>query len=212
MAAKPYPYTKISWSGIIQGVQTWSTGCDVSHSLDTDEKMEDFLIATAGLLVTWWEESIKQINFTSTTLVTCRGYFYEAGATSATLQGEAPLVGTHVGFSGTSGYARNAMVVSKRSTHPGASGRGRMYVPATGAFTDLLQYQAVDTNRVNLGTATLLNGMNAIPVTDSVGTCVIAGQSSVRKIVRLTTDTLPDTQRRREDKIGALHESTNLVS
>ena len=112
-----------------------------------------------------------------------------------------PLSGTTSALRG----AQNAIVLSLRTTTPGASGRGRLYWPAVGTGVDTqLRFGSGAVSDFLSGMKTYLGAMDAALTSAFTG---IAFDLSVRSKTTLTTPhvnklqagNVPDTQRRRRD-------------
>lgn len=102
---------------------------------------------------------------------------------------------------------QTASVTSLRSNFPGASGRGRLYWPATGQalVTSNLRMAASDTGTVLTGVRTYLTGLEAT-ITASVGAVNLSVYSrkgtAFHQIVRILQGDVLDTQRRRRDTLA----------
>ena len=133
-----------------------------------------------------------------------RGYAYQATGTKATFVAEASL-----GLDGTGSVTHpltTCCVVSLRTPNVGRSNRGRMYLPAGGAFMSTSSFFN-GTGFPNLASewAAIFGLVNAIEL-DGGGNPVVSvvsftgGTSNV--VTHVTVDSRPDTQRRRSNRQG----------
>lgn len=135
----------------------------------------------------------------------CRAYAYAVtGAATAGTVG----VSTGAAVAGTSAPTmppQVAIVASLRSDFPGRSNRGRVYIPnrtavlsANGQVTASVctGVATAIANFLSLARTRTINGRPIIPIVDSSTT-------TDSEIVRVTVDSVLDTQRRRRDKLVA---------
>ena len=111
--------------------------------------------------------------------------------------------------------AQSAVVVSLRTSTPGASGRGRLYWPAAGAgITTQLRLSTPDKDTVVAGFATYLHAIEGILATNfpTIGFDLSVRSKTTHStphVTRLQVGDVIDTQRRRRD---SLIESYSSVS
>lgn len=141
-----------------------------------------------------------------------RGYFYATGN-----DGSAQLVGT-AAYPQT-GTAANqtlplqcAMCVSTRSEFPGATNRGRMYVPATGAGLAVGQFTQAAIDNATDWWSDRFTEINASAAVG--GTVAILSQKlgTMRAVRSVTADSRVDIQRRRANRETVLATSSEDVS
>lgn len=140
---------------------------------------------------------------TTTTVTGCR---VEARTVSGTLQALSEAVrATPILGSGTAPHPyQTSMVVSLRSPLAGASGRGRLYVPATGIpiATANLRPVTADVTTFLSGTKTYLASITSA-VTSQVPDAILAVWSrtlgTTLGVTRIQMGNVLDTQRRRRD-------------
>lgn len=128
-------------------------------------------------------------------------------------QGEA-LKGTPTPGTGSNihGYQASA-VISLRTGTPGASGRGRLYWPATGAALNSTDYRISSSNVSNAVTdaKTYLSGLSsAIAVTTTTARLVVWSRkgASTADVTSLLIGNVLDSQRRRRDVLVESYTST----
>lgn len=99
---------------------------------------------------------------------------------------------------------QTSIVVSLRSSVPGRSGRGRFYLPATGVAINDGGTFGTNSDIDNLATTaqTMFNALYAIPVQPCVASFT---KAQALELAYIEIDNVPDTQRRRRDKIESTH-------
>lgn len=211
--ATPYDRIRMVIEGTISAGQTWSTGLTV-----VGEPTGVSLTPNQSYLDTWVQNRVVNVRdfFTvgtagsrvsdmlnAATLVTgLKAYLIPANSDTASLLSEANF-GTAIPGTGTSNHpAQTACVVSLRSTVPGRSGRGRMYLPATGAaLGGTMQFTNAQLTGVAGRAAQLVADLGTSSYQDAPLKAVVASQAGARQITRVEVDNDPDTQRRRSDKL-----------
>lgn len=110
-----------------------------------------------------------------------------------------------------------AQVVSLLSPFSGASNRGRMYVPftANGIGSDG-EWGSADITYAGANVASMMTAINALDLTTDGITgqaCVVVSRTRAwtKPITQTRTDSIPDVQRRRKDKLGPTHVVTTGV-
>lgn len=165
---------------------------------------------------TYWNPSTNKgasLCNTGTNLATLKAYLYRNGVLSA--QGAAAIAPV-AGTSGTALPNYVAMCVSLLSNMPGKSGRGRMYLPATGAAIAAATGQYSSTlTAILTNLASYLDGINAVlsPLPGSPsGACAVVSNTHglMNPVTSIRTDSLPDTQhgRTRKDIATAVYSAT----
>lgn len=131
-------------------------------------------------------------------------YYYDGG-TAAVRHGTATVGAT--GLGGTGVPKQNAAVITERTALTSRSGRGRMYLPATGGV--YVTGGKLDTTKLNPlvdNLAALFTARIALTLFPSV---VSQTHSYVTRITSLDADNIADTQRGRRGKLtGARHSHT----
>lgn len=213
---------KIVINGRIRSVQDWSTSVwllpTVTADFLTQANLNIICGAVEPLVNTWWTalKTYVQAN------VDYRGisaYLYNPGSTKADLVAQTvrtPVVG---GGGGPTLPAYCSLVASYRTSLPGRSGRGRSYFPLTSAALGSgdLQAPAATAQAVSNAYAAMLTSINSANPTGSGTTkleCVVASftKGLATPITGIVTDTVPDTQHRREDKLGATAVTSAIVT
>lgn len=145
-----------------------------------------------------------RLTSSSTRLTDLRAYYHASFTARASAVGEI----THSGITGAGADAvpyTCAVVASLRTALSGRSYRGRMYCPADGAALTQHQFAAADTDYVANGIHALFGVLNSSTLAGSNPlVCVGSRKMNFGTIVTsITVDSLPDVQRRREDKVTA---------
>jgi hypothetical protein len=214
MAGRPYPYLRLSITGTLDGTnQTW--GCDISWSgvalalPSIDQPTMDTLVAQAGVRVAaWGAASAMQSVLGSTDHLTAARLYRYAASNPVAVAGAVETMAI-VGASGASMPPQIALVHSLRTLTPGRTGRGRFYVPfrANGPRPSSALVAALATQA-----ATMING-----ITDDWSTTLTEAMTPVvgmtgAAVVKIEVDDVPDTQRRRRDKITAVNTGSAVIS
>lgn len=154
-------------------------------------------LAVSTFLVTMWAPGTNMSN-----------YRVEARALDGTLESQAEAVeATPINGTGTAIHPyQTSVVTSLRTTTAGASGRGRLYWPATGVVLDSTNYRLSPTSVTNhLGAVkSFLTGIQgAIDVTlDGVALAVWSRKLEALYVVnQIQMGNVVDTQRRRRDNL-----------
>lgn len=220
MAGFLTPVIKLVPNGHINTTQTWSTGLNMALSLSgpdlTQSQLDAVVAAVLPSFATWWT-AVKPFCSGLTQYDGFRAYYYAVGQTKASLSALsliAPVVGT--GSVVLPSFV--SCVTTLRTATPGRRGRGRNYLP-TNAMQATNGHQFTSANCTTLANAhaALLTALNALNLTgQGIGTHqqVVCSSSNVGTnypITRVTVDSLPDTQHRREDKFLASAVSSAAV-
>lgn len=200
-------YVRVSILGLAPGGETWSVNPVFDPTGEFPGGVDQTALDTACDAIAALTPNAFLTGFMSTSLQLTGAKVEVRSDTDDSLIGisqsvrPSPLSGTTSALRG----AQNALVLSLRTTTPGASGRGRLYWPAvgTGVGTDL-RFPVGPVGDFLSGMKTYLNGMrtalaSAFPT--------IGFDLAVRSKTTLTTPhvnklqagNVPDTQRRRRD-------------
>lgn len=211
MAGVNIDMCKLVIKGHMMTSQTWSVGMWLACGVTTGATAADLDGALAGMdtmLNTWWT-AIKAFNAPTVQYDASALYLVPAGSNAASLtslRAHTAVVGTGAAYTSP----RQALVVSILSGHSGKSFRGRSYVPYTGqgASTNMQAANGTCDAYANAHAA-LLDSLRAYSVSALGGTLPVYIRSEAKGIatptVQVRCDSLIDTQRRREDKIGAAY-------
>lgn len=202
---------KVVLRGTINSNQTWSTGC----YFISNEAGQQISPAEAATLATdlvqaaknWWGTGPSHICNVATDFSGLTVYGYNPTSEKAYVVGEASGIDATPGQSNTNLPALVALVTSLRTGISGRSYRGRVYSPMTGAnLGNDGRVQGPDCDRVNNAWHVFLNACSAALVGGGLPAATPAVASFTKgfltPITDLITDNVPDTQHRREDKIG----------
>jgi len=198
---------RVSITGAQPGGEVWSVnpvysiGGDFGAPVSAAQAMT---IATAIDAITV-SAGVTAMMAPQTTITGCR---VEARSLSGTLESiaeharGAPVAGI---ASSTNGFS-TSLVSSLRTTHPGATGRGRLYWPANGVPLQLSTYRPTSANMTtySLGVKTYLSAIQAaIDVTlDGVALAVWSRKNADLYVVNsIQVGDILDTQRRRRDQV-----------
>ncbi len=207
---------KIVWHGVGAGEEfAVSTTYQLDHALTATEVNA---IATALPTAIVAANKTNLLNLISTdqnyNLVSV--YFYATDPRDpATLVGHAALT-TFVGTGTFTNPLQLAMCVTTHSDFAGASNRGRMYFPACGVGLANHKFAAGNlTDGVNAAKG-LLEAGNAAILAHSTATSAVASvfsptKGTLQKITTVSTDNVPDTQRRRAQSLASSGIATATV-
>lgn len=217
MAGFLTPVIKLVPNGHINSNQTWSTGLNMALALSgpnlTQANLDGVVSDVLASFATWWT-AIKPFASGLTQYDGFRAYYYDAGQTKASLSA-LTLITPVVGTGSVVLPSFCSCVATLRTATPGQRGRGRNYLP-TNALQATAAHQFAIANLTTIANAhaALLTSINALNLTArgiSSHQQVVCSSSNVGTnfpITRVTVDSLPDTQHRREDKFLA----TSVVS
>jgi len=184
------------------GSEVWQTGFSVisTVAITSQSGLQTLLNNIAPLVDTWWT-SAKANCYAIYTYTEVDMYWYQGVLTTAEFQAQSIRTPTAGSLVAQGSPIDIACVVSLRTAQPGRSGRGRMYVPC---------HQSVNTSTANwastvnsgLGTATrtLFNGI--ISGTTGYPAVVSRTHATYQLVTGLVTDSRPDVQRRRENRLA----------
>lgn len=223
--SKPYDSIRLVISGTIAGVQSWSCGITVAPTATGQFSPEP----NQAILDTWVQNRVVNVRdmFTlagtrNTTLKSLMGsstqvdgldaYFYPSGSDISTVQSTANFGAAIVGTSTVQLPAQAAVVASLRSGQPGRRGRGRLYLPLTGATIDnTLHLQTLPMQDVAQRVAQLLTDIGNSQVGGLDVDAVVGSTFGAYVITSVVVDNDIDTQRRRSDKIVATQRPVQAV-
>lgn len=206
------PVIRLIPNGHINTTQTWSTGLSMALNLSssdlTQAQLDGVLSDCLTSFATWWT-AIKPFCSGLTQYDGLRAYYYPFGATKASLSSVTlitPVVGT--GTLALPSFV--SCVATLRTATPGRRGRGRNYLPTNALqATNAHQFTQANITTIANAHAALLTALNALNLTArGIGSHnqVVNSSSNIGTnfpITRVTVDSLPDTQHRREDKFLA---------
>lgn len=194
---------------------SWSTGFAFSGAdIVSPVALSAALAAFAPAVEDWWTSgtpSLQNVTASDSYIDSIRGYYYEAGSSSADVVAEYVYSSPINGAQTARLSARTAMVATLLTGHPGRSYKGRMFLPATGAVMANHQNSTSNVDDVATATADLLTAWNALTETGISVACV-AGKTDLTVISAVRVDSIPDTIRARSRKMVALHTHTEGVS
>lgn len=204
---------KVVIGGHMVTAQSWSCGFWVGLNLSgsglTQTQVDAILAAINTQVATWWT-GIKSFNATDVGWDNLTVNFYPSGSRTASIISRSSFTPVMGSVSGNNPLPQ-AMVCSLRSTSPGRSGRGRMYVPFTGPSVGSgHQYTLSQVTPVASTTQVLLTAINNLNLTTNGVTSQQVVINSVTKgtkasVTKVVCDSLPDFQDRRQDKVAALN-------
>jgi hypothetical protein len=204
MAFPPAGATRWVFSGTAGTSEEFATGFWTVGSSATDET--SLLAQTVGML-TIWAATAKapwlHLVASDTQYQALHAYRYDGTSSKSTLLA-ATAIAAALGTSGTGSVnpMQTCMVQSLHSGFAGATKRGRMYLPATGAGLSGHQFADGDVDGANAGTAGFLTAV-AADLVFGVPSIVSTKLGSATPIVSVQTDSEPDIQRRRARSVIA---------
>lgn len=200
----PAGTTRITMSGHLATVEKWAcswyqTGHVISDDLDIAAST-----MVSSVPFTTFLSSFRPFLAGDDTFDQVDMYFYDGG-TAAVRHGSASVGST--GLGGTGVPKQNAAVITERTALTSRSGRGRMYLPATGGV--YVAGGRLDSTKLN----PLVDNLAALftaQVAIALIPCVVSQtHTSSMPIKSLDADTIADTQRGRRGKFtGARHSHT----
>ena len=221
MAGPGIGVVKIVIQGKIGPTQTWSTGCyfsDTAHPAGATKLQLEAMGDSINTAVSNYAASTLHHLINNVASVT--GWTaYSYGATSVKSVAENAYVFTTAATGAGAGSlpALTAMVQSLRTNSSGRSYRGRMYLPAQGATLDGYgRFAQADCTNMCNDTVTYLEAAAAAVGGGTGGgdstPCVASfTKSFCTNVTEVLVDNIPDTQHRREDKLGATFTASGNV-
>lgn len=221
MPNPPANTVRMVFSGSLMGVGRWSTSMwfkvGDDHTGPTQTDMNNIIVDVLGRAPTI-KTALMLPQVATTTVDTIDSYFYNGGATAAA-QGTMAVSPVWTGAGGVnSAPALLSVVASLRTSTPGRSGRGRMYVPISGAQSWVGHGDIPSTIcsgvASNLATAgTQINATDGSGVWYKSIKWVVASSAKgvTYPILQVICDSKPDTQHRREDRFVPASTSVSNV-
>lgn len=191
--------------GTIASVQTWSTHIDftqIGTGAVSQSALDTWLASFKTAVNTWWGAAGSMAANNDNTLVANQlvGYYYltALSAPSLTSLQTLSLAGTSV--ASVNNDYRTAMCVSLLTNVPGRTNRGRIYLPVNRiALSSSHRFTSAQGSQMATAVANLIDAGNLIALgSNAVG----AGPyNSTHPYQTVRVDDLPDTQRRRTNKL-----------
>lgn len=194
------PRIYVSMGGNLPGSEQWQVGFwfDAQQAGTPDSAALGAWLASAQTAVqNAFVSYLRPLISSGSNWNRTRAYFYPSGATSAAFIADGPAVNA-VGSGGQTMPNQTALVASLRSDIAGRQNRGRVYWPLLAGSTPGPQVeQAVCTQLAN-GIADVLSAYQGVSI---AGGTVLAAVNANVPVVRVEVDSIPDTQRRRRNKL-----------
>lgn len=207
-----YAYVKLVQHGSIAADQTWSTGLAVALSSSTpptEAELSTWLASLDTAYAAWWHigTGVADLNAADTTYDGNRCYYYPAGQTAASAQANREFSGALPGSQSAGANPQRTCCVSSMITgSSGRSFRGRRYLPATGAPLTAHQFGSVFVDHIVAAEVAFLDAVGASSIAGADLIPIVANNRvSPPSIQTVRVNSLPDTQRRRTDKVGAIY-------
>lgn len=191
-------YTHVVISGALGTSEVWACGFDLDGFVFDQDGLDTIVENVRLTLVTGQDgyTGIRKVMGSTTSVQAITAYYYEAGATSASLISTATQV--VLGGAGNSNPYNTCAVVTLRTAVPSRRTRGRMYLPNTGGSlltTGLADSNSTDGAVLAVQAFLTANGPDHNPVVIS------RAGSMATAIVAVSADNKPDVQRRRSNKL-----------
>jgi hypothetical protein len=178
----------------------WESGAVAGDATDTTAG----LMAASGLFTTWIG-TIKPL-WSSTTVLSGLDLYLYTGGTAASEHGHADL--NIIGTGGQNHPNQCACVLTLRTALASRRGRGRMYIPANGVVVGTGVMAAGIVDAAVTGTASHFSGINAAAAIKVVVVSQTGSLSS--QVTQVSADYVPDTQRRRVNKLTSSRKTVNV--
>jgi hypothetical protein len=211
---------KLVAGGTLESVQSWSTSFYVKVGTAADaaasQAITDTLVGQLATFFPAWVNGIKGQWQADTTWNSLKGYYRvpnSAVVNHVSVPAVAAISGANVNYM----PPLLATVCSLRSTTPGRSGRGRMFIPFTGGPTGAdSQVTAAMTGNVGLSTKTMFDSINAAAPAAGGYASFVVGVASFHvgafyPVRSLVVDSILDVQRRRQDRLISAHTDTRAL-
>lgn len=201
----PIPSGLMKWtlSGKLSGgSERWATSFWADGHVLADANDASVAIAAGTPQWTAWFASLKTLMATDATITDLDGYYY-GGGTAAAGHGHASI--TPISGTGTFTHPNQiACVMTLRTAVATRKGRGRLYLVANGVSIGAGLFNSGAVNAVVDATATFFTGIGA-----AGGGPVVLSQTagSTARITSVDADYVPDTQRRRSQKLSSTRHS-----
>jgi hypothetical protein len=209
---------KVTFGGLINGVQTWSSGFWCTPGAEGPVTQSDLnrINNDVGVIIGGQAGGfVGNLQGNSTNLRFCRTYHFPPSTSTS------DLVSTDHAFtnngSGDSMPSLLACVASLRSETPGRSGRGRMYLPLTKVAAMDATGQITDTVCTNVAAAwaTILSAVDLVDgAFGGLLQAVVASftTGNVEAITRVVVNSIADIQHRREDQLVATTNASHALA
>jgi hypothetical protein len=197
----------LEFSGTVAGGGIWNTGLwTTTDTFPADPVAGVQSVATdaADAILQLWGTGLSDLNTSDTLLLAASCRLYAAGATASTAYAQVGVTGTPAGTGTQSGAASQACVITLQSPLAGRSGRGRMYMPATGSLganTEQHRFKAATLDLLMPGLVTFFLAVEAMSLDDSHALFPVVRSlkmSTVHQFNRFKVDARPDRQEHRE--------------
>ena len=198
---------RVNVSGQMPGGETWSVNpvYSIGGDFGTPVSPSQALTIATAIAAISVPTTVMQLMAPGTTM---SNYRVEARTKAGVLEALAESVETTpINGSGLVRHPyQSSIVASLRTGHPGATGRGRLYFPATGITLDTTTYRIGTSDQTNVltGVKTFLSNIQAaIDVTlDGVSLAVWSRKNSdLYPVSSIQMGNVLDTQRRRRDSL-----------
>jgi len=203
------------------GGDIWNTGywVDVDASL-TPPAQADLDTWTTNVRTAWstnfWTTTIRAMADPAVNYLGVRAHYYPAGSSVSTRTSESLVPSPTLGTGTQIHPYEVATVVTLRTVNASRRGRGRMYLPLSGVpmATGGL-YSSGSIGAVADAAKASIDASNALATVGSITStrAVVASQADglVLPVTRITMDTKPDSQRRRQNKLVATLTSRTII-
>lgn len=213
---KPYAYGRVVMGGAIGSADTWSCGWsfgagDFADPADLLAMLTGMTLSCAHWMTTG-SPTCGTIISSDTNMIQLRAYYYNAGSHSADAQAEYNLPTLYTGQESAVAATKMACVATLLTGAPGRSGKGRMYIPADGATLSSHQFQGSDVDNVAGATAALLQAFNDAGYMGGLAVACVATKTDLKIINAVRVDSLPDSQRRRQNKLASNHQDQIAIT
>lgn len=210
---------KVSFLGVIHGAP-WQTGC----WFKTDNPGPPFQVDLDNWLVSLeslgaaWKSRWQTINSSQCVWNALKLDFYQASSLAVAVTSTRILTAPVTGSVTTESSPASSLVATLNTAHAGRSGRGRMYWPATGAYTPAGSPAGWPGATV-IGAATdlsayltAINAINSPTTTGDLTACVQSTKDGqLYPITGVTFDGRPDAIEHRERRLTYFR-SSHVVS
>lgn len=217
MPARPYDYIRVVHRGHMDSNQTFSFGLSLLPSAPgaISSQLNSLATAVSAAFNTGPLGSGAAIR-------SCLGgpgvwngvtlYYYVAGGNTASLGAAVDYATPVTALGGSTGPNDAAIVCSLRTTTPGRTGRGRAYLPGNGCTFSAHQLSTPTPSAIASNLVSYIQALNLLTYNSGTIAVVVASTRNPPPIVsRVVVDSKVDTQRRRENKIGAATTVSSVV-
>jgi len=203
----PYPTQaryRLEISGHVGSGGKWATGINVQCEENTAPSMAELQSACDSLATytnTFWADGVARFNAGDTGVDKLTMRWYAPGASASSVLATHALLGVG-GASGANSPASTAIVLTLQSETAGASGRGRMYWPATAGVNANHSFVTADMQAYLDAAVVWINHIYTLsgnPWGGSLPSVLSIKDGALHNIVSLAVDGRPDRQESRED-------------